>query len=122
MKKLVWSLMIAIVVSVAAPSASRAAGLIGAPGNGQHLGPGRQLHEMHPFDREGSFDHDRRFDRDFRRHGHMRFGYPVCFAYAYCPYVPAPCAWQDGYWLQPPTVYDGDGFALNGVWIPPGCY
>jgi len=139
MKKLACSLVIAVVLGMTAPPSAwsanpagggvgghiggfgRGAGRLGAPGGVEHFGPGRGLHDMHPFDREGQFDHDGRFDRDSHRHGHVRFGYPVCFAYAYCPYPTVPCAWREGYWLQPPTAYDANGFALDGVWIAPGC-
>ena len=100
------------------------AGHPGSPGGVGRFGPGGFPHRMDPFDREGQFDHGGRFDHghDFDgRHGAARFAYPVCFAYAYCPYPVAPCFWEDGHWAGQ-LGYDERAPVVYGAWVPPGCY
>lgn len=101
------------------------AGHLGSPGGVGRLGPGGFPHRMDDFDREGDFDHGGLHDhpRNFGRFdGRARFGYPVCFAYPYCPYPVAPCFWEDGHWAGQPGYYDERAPAVYGAWIPPGCY
>ena len=90
----------------------------GSPGGFEHLGPRGLPNHMHPFDREGQFDHRHDFDG---RHGRARFAYPVCFAYAYCPYPIAPCVWEYGHWAGQ-LGYDERAPVVYGAWVPPGCY
>lgn len=108
------------------PGSPGGAGHRGSPGgDGGRLGPGGFPHPMDPFDREGRFDHGGLHDhpRGFgRHHGFARFAYPVCFAYAYCPYPAAPCFWEDGHWAGQPGYYEERAPAVYGAWVPPGCY
>lgn len=101
-------------------------GHFGSPGGGQPLNPaGPGPHQFEPLDREGLFDHGGLHDhpRDFGRfHGRARFGYPVCFAYPYCPYPVTPCLWEDGHWAGQPGYYDERAPTVYGAWVPPGCY
>jgi len=104
------------------------AGHPGSPGGVGRLGPGGFPNRMDPLDREGEFDHGGRFGHggdhrhDFDdRHGRARFAYPVCFAYAYCPYPVTPCFWEDGHYAGQLGYYERAP-AVYGAWIPPGCY
>jgi hypothetical protein len=100
------------------------AGRPGSPGGFEHRGPGGGLNRMDPFDREGEFDRGGRFDHGHRfgdLHGRARFAYPVCYAYAYCPYPIAPCVWEDGHWAGQ-LGYDERAPVVYGAWVPPGCY
>ena len=136
------SLGIAVMLGMAAPPASWSVGAGG--GAGGHLGglgggaghpgsavgverldPAGPLHHIDPIDREGLFEHGGLHDRPrgfADHHGRARFGYPVCFAYPYCPAPSSPCFWEDGHWAGQPDNYDERAPVVYGAWVPPGCY